>query len=166
MVRAQCLLADSKYKEAQEEAEDILKNDKNNAVALFISAESMYFRCNVSPSARIPQTECSLKGFHLQFEKALMTFHQGYNARSKLYTHEFSEGVKKSKVAILRTLTALDLSIADWKKGAKGKRLEKDFRFYVRDLEDRGSKTALDEFLASQDLTFDTFQSFSSTRTK
>ena len=69
-----------------------------------------------------------------------MTFHQGYNARSQLYTHEFSEGVKKSKVAILRTLTALDLSIADWKKGAKGKRLEKDFRFYIRDLEDRGSK--------------------------
>ena len=75
-----------------------------------------------------------------KFEKALMTFHQGYNARSQLYTHEFSEGVKKSKVAILRTLTALDLSIADWKKGAKGKRLEKDFRFYIRDLEDRGSK--------------------------
>ena len=39
------------YKEAQEEAEDILKNDKNNAVALFISAESMYFRCNVSPNS-------------------------------------------------------------------------------------------------------------------
>ena len=51
MVRAQCLLSDSMYKEAQEEAEDILKNDKNNAVALFISAESMYFRCNVSPNS-------------------------------------------------------------------------------------------------------------------
>lgn len=69
-----------------------------------------------------------------QFEKALMTFHQGFNARAELYTSTFKEGIKKSKVAILRTLTALDLSIHEWNTSPQGKQLEKSFHRFINDM--------------------------------
>ncbi|TRY72438.1 hypothetical protein TCAL_08146, partial [Tigriopus californicus] len=114
LIRAQCLLCESKYSEAQKEADHILSYWKNNAIALSISAEAMYYQC--------------------EFERALMTFHQGFNARTELYTSTFKEGIKKSKVAILRTLTALDLSINEWNTSPQGKQLEKSFHRFINDM--------------------------------
>ena len=46
-LRAQCYLNMSRFTDAQQEAENVLKWDKRNGTAMFVRAEALYLQCKV-----------------------------------------------------------------------------------------------------------------------